>query len=84
MIFLRGGMGRSHIVSFSCARRARLQIAVLSGVILPVCSLFLAKTNENDACFRVPPSSSLPQSCAKEKSSGVEMDLYLLLIIFIL
>ena len=84
MIFLRGGMGPSHIVSFSCARRARLQnclqIAVLSGIILPVCSLFLAKTNEKDACFRVPPSSSLPQSCAKEKSSGVEMDLYLLLI----
>ena len=36
-------------------------------------SLFLAKTNEKDACFRVPQSSSLPQSCAKEKSSGVEI-----------
>ena len=39
------------------------------------CSLFLAKTNEKDACFRVPQSSSLPQSCAKEKSSGVEIAL---------
>ena len=38
------------------------------------CSLFLAKTNEKDACFRVPESSSLPQSCAKEKSSGVEIE----------
>ena len=38
------------------------------------CSLFLAKTNEKDACLRVPQSSSLPQSCAKEKSSGVEID----------
>ena len=37
------------------------------------CSLFLAKTNEKDACFRVPQSSSLPQSCTKEKSSGVEI-----------
>ena len=37
------------------------------------CSLFLAKTNEKDACFRVPQSSSLPQSCAKEKSSGFEI-----------
>ena len=37
------------------------------------CSLFLAKTNEKDACFRVPQSSSLPKSCAKEKSSGVEI-----------
>ena len=37
------------------------------------CSLFFAKTNEKDACFRVPQSSSLPQSCAKEKSSGVEI-----------
>ena len=38
------------------------------------CSLFLAKTNEKDACLRVPQSSSLPQSCAKEKSSGVEIE----------
>ena len=38
------------------------------------CYLFLAKTNEKDACFRVPQSSSLPQSYAKEKSSGVEID----------
>ena len=37
------------------------------------CSLLLAKTNEKDACFRVPQSSSLPQSCAKEKSSGFEI-----------
>ena len=37
------------------------------------CSLFLAKTNEKDACSRVPQSSSLLQSCAKEKSSGVEI-----------
>ena len=37
------------------------------------CSLFLRKINEKDACFRVPQSSSLPQSCAKEKSSGVEI-----------
>ena len=37
------------------------------------CSLFFAKTNEKDACSRVPQSSSLPQSCAKEKSSGVEI-----------
>ena len=37
------------------------------------CSLFLVKTNEKDACSRVPQSSSLPQSCAKEKSSGVEI-----------
>ena len=37
------------------------------------CSLFLAKTNEKDACFRVPQSSSLPQSCTKEKSSGVQI-----------
>ena len=33
------------------------------------CSLFFAKTNEKDACFRAPQSSYLPQSCAKEKSS---------------
>ena len=39
------------------------------------CSLFLAKTNEKDACFSVPQSSSPPQSCAKEKSSGVEIAL---------
>ena len=38
------------------------------------CSLFFAKTNEKDACFRVPQSPSLPQSCAKEKSSGVEIE----------
>ena len=38
-------------------------------------SLFLAKINEKDACFRVPQSSYLPQSCAKEKSSGVEIDI---------
>ena len=38
------------------------------------CSLFLAKTNEKDACSRVSQSSSLLQSCAKEKSSGVEID----------
>ena len=37
------------------------------------CSLFFTKTNEKDACSRVPQSSSLPQSCAKEKSSGVEI-----------
>ena len=37
------------------------------------CSLFLAKTNEKDACFRVPQSSSLPQSCAKEKCSGAKI-----------
>ena len=37
------------------------------------CSLFLAKTNEKDAYSRVPQSSSLLQSCAKEKSSGVEI-----------
>ena len=36
-------------------------------------SLFFAKTNKKDACFRVPQSSSLPQSCAKEKGSGVEI-----------
>ena len=38
------------------------------------CSLFFAKSNKKDACFRVPQSSSLPQSCAKEKGSGVEID----------
>ena len=37
------------------------------------CSLFFLKTNEKDAYFRVPQSSSLSQSCAKEKSSGVEI-----------
>ena len=37
-------------------------------------SLFFPKTNEKDACFRVPQSYSLPQSCANEKSSGVETD----------
>ena len=37
-------------------------------------SLFFAKTNMKDACFRVPQSSSLPQSCAKEKGTGVEID----------
>ena len=37
-------------------------------------SLFFPKTNEKDACFRVPQSYSVPQSCAKEKSSGVETD----------
>ena len=36
-------------------------------------SLFLAKTNMKEACFRISQSSSLPQSCAKEKSSGVEI-----------
>ena len=35
--------------------------------------LFLAKTNEKDACFRVPQSSSLPGSHA-QKSSGVEIE----------
>ena len=38
------------------------------------CSLFLSKTNEKHACFRVPQSSSLPQSCAQEKSCGVEIE----------
>ena len=37
------------------------------------CSLLLTKTNEKDACSKVPQSSSLLQSCAKEKSSGVEI-----------
>ena len=37
------------------------------------CSLFFAKTNKKDACFGVPQSSSLPQSCAKEKGYGVEI-----------
>ena len=37
------------------------------------CSLFRAKTNEKDVCFRVSQSSSLPQSCANEKSFGVEI-----------
>jgi len=39
------------------------------------CPLFFGKTNEKDACFRVPQNSSLPQSCAKQKSSGVEIGL---------
>ena len=33
------------------------------------------KTNERTLCFRVPQSSSLPQLCAKEKLSGVEIGL---------
>ena len=37
------------------------------------CSLFFAKTNGKDPCVRVPQSSFLPQSCAKEKRSGVEI-----------
>ena len=37
------------------------------------CSLLFVKTNKKDACFRVPQSSSLPQSCAKEERSGVEI-----------
>ena len=32
-----------------------------------------SKSNEKDACSRVSQSSSLPQSWAKEKSSGVEI-----------
>ena len=35
--------------------------------------LGFTKTNEKTLCFRVPQGSSLPQSCAKEKSSGVEI-----------
>ena len=31
------------------------------------------KTNQSCICARVPQSSSLPQSCAEEKSSGVEI-----------
>ena len=38
------------------------------------CFLFFPKTNEKDACFRVPQTSPPPQSCAKEKSSGVEIE----------
>ena len=46
------------------------------------CSLFFAKTNEKDACSGVPQSSSLPQSCAKEKSSGVEIVMKKVLLLF--
>ena len=35
--------------------------------------VFFVKTNEKEYCFRVPQISSLPQSRAKEKSSGVEI-----------
>ena len=40
------------------------------------CSVYFAKTNEKDASFRVPQSSSLPGSHA-QKSSGVEIEQYL-------
>ena len=35
--------------------------------------LSYVKTNHSCICARVPQSSSLPQSCAEEKSSGVEI-----------
>ena len=41
------------------------------------CSLFFAKTNKKDACFGVPQSSSLPQSCTKKKGSGFEISFVL-------
>ena len=39
------------------------------------CAFLLSyvKTNQSCICARVPQSSSLPQSCAEEKSSGVEI-----------
>ena len=66
-IFVKGGArGEESEANFALSRE-------IEWTILCVFEFFTKTVNEEDACFRVPQRFSLPQSCAKEKSSGAEV-----------